>query len=137
VPLFSWGMLDDKGQLQRDPTFPNLPHFGEVYETVHGKKPEGPGFEAYKAFLTAGFGAQKAMFVPKGTPKDVVDTYTQAIERVLKDAEFRKAAQEELGEYSQYTGERAVTLVTQATTIAPDAKQWVKDWLTKKYNVKF
>jgi tripartite-type tricarboxylate transporter receptor subunit TctC len=137
VPLFSWGMLDEKGQLQRDPTFPNLPHFGEVYEIVHGKKPEGPGFEAYKAFVTAGFGAQKAMFVPKGTPKDVIDTYTQAIDRVLKDAEFRKAAQEELGEYSQYTGERAGTLVTQATTIAPEAKQWVKDWLTKKYNVKF
>jgi tripartite-type tricarboxylate transporter receptor subunit TctC len=137
VPLFAWGVLDDKGNLQRDPTFANLPHFGEAYEIVHGKKPEGPAFEAFKAFLQAGYGAQKAMFVPKGTPKDVVDTYTQAIERVLKDAEFRKAAEEDLGDYPQYTGERAVTLVTQATTISPEAKQWVKDWLTKKYNVKF
>jgi tripartite-type tricarboxylate transporter receptor subunit TctC len=137
VPLFSWGMLDDSGNLQRDPTFADLPHFGEVYEIVHGKKPSGPGFEAYKAFVTAGFGAQKAMFVPKATPKDIVDTYTQAVDRVLKDAEFRKAAEEELGQYPQYTGERARTLVTQATTIAPEAKQWVKDWLTRKYNVKF
>jgi tripartite-type tricarboxylate transporter receptor subunit TctC len=137
VPLFSWGVLDDKGNLQRDPTFPNLPHFGEVYQTVHGKPASGPAFEAYKSFLQAGFGAQKALFVPKGTPKDIVDAYTQAIERVLKDAEFRKAAEEELGDYEQFTGQRAGTLVTQATTIAPDAKQWVKDWLTKKYNVKF
>jgi tripartite-type tricarboxylate transporter receptor subunit TctC len=137
VPLFSWGMLDDKGDLQRDPTFADLPHFGEVYEIVHGRKPSGPGFEAYKAFLTAGFGAQKAMFVPKTTPKDVVETYTQAIGRVLADAEFRKSAEEDLGQYPQYTGERAQVLVTQATTIAPEAKQWVKDWLTRKYNVKF
>ena len=137
VPLFSWGVLDEKGTLQRDPTFPNLPHFGEVYQTVHGKPPSGPAFEAYKSFLQAGFGAQKALFVPKGTPKDVIDTYTQAIERVLKDAEFRKTAEEELGDYEQFTGQRAGTLVNQATTIAPDAKQWVKDWLTKKYNVKF
>jgi hypothetical protein len=137
VPLFAWGVLDDKGNLQRDPTFANLPHFGEAYEIVHGKKPEGPAFEAFKAFMQAGYGAQKAMFVPKATPKDIVNTYTQAIERVLKDPEFRKAAQEDLGDYPQYTGERAVTLVTQATTISPEAKQWVKDWLTKKYNVKF
>jgi len=75
--------------------------------------------------------------VPKSTPKDVIDTYTQAIERVLKDAEFRKAAEEDLGDYPQFTGERAVNLVTQATTISPEAKQWVKNWLTTKYNVKF
>jgi tripartite-type tricarboxylate transporter receptor subunit TctC len=137
VPLFSWGMLDEAGNLQRDPTFANLPHFGEVYEIVHGTKPSGLGWEAYKAFLTAGFGAQKAMFVPKATAKEIVDAYTQSIERVLKDAEFRKAAQEELGDYPQYTGERARVLVTQATTIAPEAKQWVKEWLTSKYNVKF
>ena len=137
VPLFSWGVLDEKGNLQRDPTFPNLPHFGEVYEIVHGKPPSGPAFEAYKGFLQAGFGAQKALFVPKGTPKDVIDAYTQAIQRVLKDPEFRKSAEEELGDYEQYTGERASTLVNQATTMAPEAKQWVKDWLTKKYNVKF
>ena len=56
---------------------------------------------------------------------------------MLKDSEFRKEAEEELGQYPQYTGERARTLVTQATTIAPEAKQWVKDWLTRKYNVKF
>jgi tripartite-type tricarboxylate transporter receptor subunit TctC len=137
VPLFAWGVLDEKGNLQRDPTFPNLPHFGEAYEIVHGKKPEGPAFEAFKAFMQAGYGAQKAMFVPKETPKDIVDAYNQAIERVLKDAEFRKAAEEDLGVYEQQTGERAVKLVTQATSIAPEAKQWVKDWLTKKYNVKF
>jgi len=137
VPLFAWGVFDDKGNLQRDPTFPNLPHFGEAYEIVHGKKPEGPAFDAFKPFVQAGYGAQKAMFVPKSTPKDVIDTYTQAIERVLKDAEFRKAAEEDLGDYPQFTGERAVNLVTQATTISPEAKQWVKNWLTTKYNVKF
>jgi tripartite-type tricarboxylate transporter receptor subunit TctC len=32
VPLFSWGTLDEQGNLVRDPTFPDLPHFGEVYQ---------------------------------------------------------------------------------------------------------
>jgi hypothetical protein len=136
VPLFSFGILDDSGQLQRDPTFPDMVHFGEVYEMVHGKKPSGPAFEAYKSFLQAGFGAQKAIFLPKETPKDIVDAYTQAIERLLKDAEFRKTVDEELGDYAQYTGERTMTLVKQATTADPEAKAWIKDWLTKTFNVK-
>jgi len=137
VPLFSFGILDEAGNLQRDPSFRDMPHFGEVYEVVHGKKPEGPAFAAYKSFLQAGFGAQKALFVPKETSKEIVDAYTQAIERLLKNAEFRKTVDEELGDYEQYTGERTTTLVKQATTVEPEARQWIKDWLTKRYNVKF
>ncbi len=137
VPLFSFGILDEAGNLKRDPSFPDMPHFGEVHEMVHGAGPSGPAFEAYKSFLQAGFGAQKALFVPKDTPKEIVDAYTQAIERLLKNAEFRKTVDEELGEYEQYTGERTITLVKQATTVEPEAKQWVKEWLTKRYNVKF
>ena len=53
VPLFAWGVIDENGNLQRDPTFPNLPHFGEAYEIVHGKKPEGPAFDAWKAAARA------------------------------------------------------------------------------------
>ena len=137
VPLFSFGVLDDSGNLQRDPTFRDMPHFGEVHEIVHGKKPSGAAFEAYKSFLQAGFGAQKAIFVPKATPKEIVDAYTQAIERLLKNAEFLKTVDEELGDYEQFTGERTTTLVKQATSVEPEARQWIKDWLTKRYNVKF
>ncbi len=136
VPLFSFGILDENGNLQRDPSFKDMPHFGEVYQMVHGKPPSGPAFDAYKSFLQAAFGAQKAIFVPKGTPKEIVDAYTQAIQRLLKDPEFRKTVDEELGDYEQYTGDRAAVLVNQATTVTPEAKQWIKDWLTKRYNVK-
>jgi tripartite-type tricarboxylate transporter receptor subunit TctC len=136
VPLFSFGILDENGNLQRDPSFPDMLHFGEVHQIVHGKPPSGPAFDAYKSFLQAGFGAQKALFVPKGTPKEIVDAYTQAIQRLLKDPEFRKTVDEELGVYEQYTGDRAAVLVKQATTVTPEAKQWITDWLTKTYNVK-
>ena len=43
----TWGMLDAKGDLVRDPTFPNLPHVGEVYERMHGKKPKGLAWNAW------------------------------------------------------------------------------------------
>ena len=46
VPIMTWGALDDAGNLVRDPTFPDLPHFAEVYEMVHGKAPSGSAFDA-------------------------------------------------------------------------------------------
>ena len=87
--LFSWGVLNDKGEFVRDPTFPDLPHFTEAYEMAYGKKP-GTAYEAFKAFVVAGFAAQKPIFLPKGTPKDAVDTYVQALAKVVKTPAFRK-----------------------------------------------
>lgn len=81
VPLFSWGVLDEDGNLQRDPTFPNLPHFGEVYESIYGKKPSGSAFSAWKSFFTAGFPVQKMILLPKGVSKDVLETYQKAVKK--------------------------------------------------------
>lgn len=136
VPLFTWGVLDDKGEFARDPSFPNLPHFAEAYEMAYGKKPSGDEFEAFKSFVTAGFAAQKPLFVPKGTPKDVIDTYVAAIDRVVAAPEFKKKSAVQLGDYKQATGAAAEKMLDIALNIKPTAKSWVKKWLTEKYSVK-
>ena len=137
VPLFSWGVLNDKGEFTRDPTFPDLPHFAEAYEMAYGKKPAGTAYEAYKAFVVAGFAAQKPIFLPKGTPQDVVDTYVQSLAKVVKTPSFKEKAGDELGEYEQAIGPAAREAMRVALTIDPQAKAWVKDWLTRRFNVKF
>ncbi len=138
IPLFSWGVLDENGNLQRDPTFPNLPHFGEVYETFYGKKPSGDiAFRAWKSFFVAGFSAQKMIFLPKGVSKDVLETYQNAVKKVLANDNFRRLKTKNLGLYDQSIGEKAKKLKDMGTNIRKEDKQWVKDWLTKKYNVRF
>jgi tripartite-type tricarboxylate transporter receptor subunit TctC len=137
VPLFSWGVLNDQGEFVRDPTFPELPHFAEAYEMAHGKKPSGIAYEAYKAFVVAGFAAQKPLFLPKGTPKDIVDTYVQALDKVVKTPAFKEKAGDELGEYQQAVGPAAQQVLKVALHIDPKAKAWVRDWLTRRFNVKF
>jgi tripartite-type tricarboxylate transporter receptor subunit TctC len=137
VPLFSWGVLNDKGEFVRDPTFPDLPHFAEAYEMAYGKKPSGVAYEAFKAFVVAGFAAQKPIFLPKGTSKDVVDTYVQALERAVKNPQFKEKAADELGDYEQAVGPAAREAMKVALNIDPKAKAWVKDWLTRRFNVKF
>lgn len=136
VPLFSWGIIDDKGDFARDPTFPDLPHFAEAYEMAYGKKPSGPAFDALKSFIVAGFAAQKPLFLPKGTPQDVVDTYVAAIQKAVTAPGFKEKAGDQIGEYKQAVGPGAAKTFAVAVNIKPEAKAWVKNWLTTKYNVK-
>ena len=136
VPIMTWGALDDSGNLVRDPTFPDLPHFAEVYEMVHGEAPSGAAFDAWKAFFTAGFAAQKMIFLPKGTPEDIVAAWRDAAAKTVAASDFKEKSELVLGIYPQATGDAAVTRMKLAVDVAPEAKQFVKDWLTEKYNVK-
>ena len=135
VPLFSWGALDEEGNLVRDPTFPDLPHFGEAYEMLTGEAPSGPEFDAYMAFFTAGFPAQKMVFLPKGTPQEIVDAYQQAVTEMKKDPEYQATKEPVLGTYEQVTGKAADALFEKGTTISPELRQQVVDMLTSEYNV--
>ena len=137
IPIMSWGALDDDGNLIRDPNFPDLPHFAEVYEQVKGKKPSGPAFDAWKAFFVAGFPAQKFVVVPKETPEDIVKTYQAAFTRMFDDPEYVANKDEQIGTYPQVTGKAAEVRFAAATSVPAEAKAWVRDWLTSKYDVKF
>ncbi|NVJ93468.1 MAG: tricarboxylate transporter [Methylocystaceae bacterium] len=137
IPLMAWGALDDDGNIVRDPTFPDLPSFPEVYEMVHGKKPSGEAWDAWKAFFTAGFPGQKMVFLPKGTPQDIIDTYTKAFQKVISAPDFAKKAELTLGTYPQSTGKSAQKVKAMATSAPKAAQDYVRDWLTKAYNVRF
>ncbi len=136
VPLFSWGVLDAEGNVVRDPTFPDLPSFVEAYETLTGAAPSGPEFDAYMAFFTAGFPAQKMVFLPSGTPDDIVAAYQAAFEAMKADPEYIANAEEILGTYEQVTGELAQTLFELGTTIAPELRTQVADMLATDYGVR-
>jgi len=137
VPLFSWGVLDDDGNLARDPTFPDLPHIGEVVEKADGKKPSGLEWNTLMAFIGAGFAAQKLVVLPKGTPQNIVDAYTAAFRKTQEDPDFKAKREKVLGEYPQATGKAAQTLYKTATEISPASKFWVREHLSKNYSVKF
>ena len=134
VPLFSWGVLDEGGNLVRDPTFPDLPHFGEAYEMLTGEPPSGPEYDAYFAFFTAGFPAQKMVFLPGGTPQEFVDAYQQAFEDMKADPEYQANKEAALGTYEQVTGPAADVLFEAGTTIAPELRDQVVTMLTEEYN---
>jgi tripartite-type tricarboxylate transporter receptor subunit TctC len=137
VALFSWGVADEKGNLTRDPAFPDLPHAAEAIQMVLGKAPSGQEWDAFKAFLVAGFHAQKLVVLPKGTPKEIVETYRTAVRNMIKDPAYQAGSAQALGGYEQVTDQAGEALYRAGTTIDPAAREWARNYLTKTHNVAF
>jgi len=135
VPLMTWGVLDDKGNIVRDPIEPDLPCFPEVYEMVHGKKPSGQAWNAWKAFMIAGFGVQKAMWLPEQTKPEVVEAYREAAKKVMADPEFQVVVKKSLGGYQQMAGENARKAFDQVLSVPKEDKAWVVKWIKDNYGI--
>jgi tripartite-type tricarboxylate transporter receptor subunit TctC len=135
VPLFSFGIADEKGNIVRDPNLPDIPTFNEVYASMHGKPPAGPGYEAYKALFQIGIMLNKGLFLPADTPKNVVETWRAAVKRMLDDPEFEKHASAIVEGYPQTIGENAWPLVREAITVSPQAWDWIRNYLKTRHNV--
>ena len=135
IPLWTWGALDASGKVVRDPTFPDLPSFKEVYVKVKGKEPSGPAWDAWKAFFTAGFPAQKMVFLPKGTDPKVIAAYASAFKAVTQRADFAEKSKKRLGVYPQLTGTAAEAKKAQAINVPAEAKDWVQKWLKDRFGV--
>lgn len=131
---FERGATDKAGNIIRDPNFPELPSIEEAYEIVHGKKPSGIEWESFRAFLISGFPSQKLLLLPEGTPDAIIQTYRKAAREMQNDPEFLKQRDTVLGGYDQLTDEAGEVLYRQATTISPEARDWVKNLLAKEYN---
>lgn len=135
VPLYSLGVLNDKGELVRDPNFPDLVTFAEVYEAVHGKKPTGDGYDAWLGVMKMLVMLNKGVFLPAGTPKPVLDAWRDAARKILEDAEFQKTAGNIIEGYPQFVGEAAKPIIKDATTFTPPAWKWIQNYLKTEHNV--
>ncbi|EBA09808.1 hypothetical protein [Sagittula stellata] len=135
VPMMSWGALDEDGNIVRDPTFPDMPTFKEVCEATDGCETSGDAWDSWKAFFVAGFPSQKIAFLPNGTPQEVADTYIAAFEAVRARPDFAEFAAKQVGKYPMFVGNGAAKATKEATTVSPEAKAFVINWLKEAYGV--
>lgn len=135
VPLFSLGIIDDEGNTVRDPAFPDIPTFEEVYKEYRGEEPTGMQYDAYRKFLTAGFALQKVLLVPKDIPAPMKQELLLAVDRMVEDQAFQQDAVEQIGPYQNLIGAVVEVHLKQAVSMTPELQAWVKDWLKSKFNV--
>ncbi len=134
VPLMSFGMLKD-GEIVRDPNVPDLPTVEEVYRKIHGKKPSGPAYDAYRAFLIPGYVYQKGIWANEGTPDHIVKAYRDSVDDIAEDPEFRASSEEVLGGYPLYSGKEAEAELRKAFEISPETRSYTLKMLESEYDV--
>jgi len=136
VPLFAFGILDENGDIVRDPVFPDMPSFAEAYEICNGAAPEGVEYDAFKAALAAGFAAQKNLWVHGDAPQERIDALVAAAEQSLADPEFLELAGNLIGDYEFYAGPDSVNVAFGAASdMSEEAYDWLVSFLTDKYEV--
>jgi tripartite-type tricarboxylate transporter receptor subunit TctC len=133
VPLFTFGILDESGNIADDPVFDELPNVQEAIEICAGST-SGPEFEAFKAAFTAGFGAQKNLWVHGDAPQDKIDALNAAAQMVIADPQFQVVASDLVGNYEFYAGADAVgTAFGAASQMSDEALEWLKGFLNENY----
>lgn len=134
-PLFTFGLRDSKGRFVRDPNFPDLPNFVEVYEKVNGKKPSGPAFSAYTTVFQMAIMCSKGLVLPHATPQAIVDVWSKAVQAMLDDPQFKKSASNVVGEYPQFLGEDVRPVLKEASEFTPEGWAWLQKFMKAQLNV--
>lgn len=76
-PLFTLGVIDESGEVVRDPAFPAVPHFAELYATRLGRKPRGPLFQGWCATAAAAQ-LEFGLVLPELTPPAMIALWRRA-----------------------------------------------------------
>lgn len=137
VPLYTLGILDAEGNVTRDPEYPELPSFTEVYETCTGEALSGVELEAYKAVLAAGYASSKNIWVHSDAPPERVTALQEAAAAVVADADFQANKNEIVGAYDVTANDEALASFSSASQISDDAFAWLTAFLSENYDLTF
>ena len=130
VPLMTWGSVIN-GQIKRDPNFPNLPSFSEVYDKVIKNKNK-EAFDAWQVLFNAGFATQKFIVLPKSASDNVVTAWIKASGQIVNDLDTMKIINKKLGKYDQIIGENLIFALQKASTLDEPAYIYLSSWMDTK-----
>lgn len=132
VPLYTVGQVVN-GELERDPTWPDTPHLGEVYEEIHGEEPSGDEWEAYKFLVATNWSLSKAVWLHDDAPQDAIDAWRVAAEGMASDEEL--AADPELGDYELLIGDELESAAASMTDADQQYVDMVIDFLIEEHGL--
>jgi tripartite-type tricarboxylate transporter receptor subunit TctC len=131
--LFQSGVVDDKGELVKDPVLPSeIPTISEVYQKLYNKAPSGIAWDAIKGMVAATRTYDKALLLPPGTPANIVKAYWDAGQAMLNDPAFRADADKLAGPTARWVvGEAVDKAIKLNFSIRPEVRDWLKATLPK------
>jgi hypothetical protein len=129
-PLFTLGMLEDTGHLVRDPAYPRVPHFSELYAMRTGAQLYGPLYDAWFAAAAAAQ-LEFGMVLPQLTPASLVGLWRRAGSDAVASLGVQTAAASV--SVRPLAGAIATTTTT-AVAASAAALQELRGWLAGRLN---
>ena len=126
---------DANGKYNRDPTWPNVPTFYELYEEGAGGKFDNPAAKATLALIRVGTAANKSFHLPKGADKDALAAWRNALRKTMDDPDFAKKKAKVLGKFNVTIGEDARKALHAAINLSADERAYVKKYIKSHYNL--
>ncbi|WP_245686049.1 tricarboxylate transporter [Terasakiispira papahanaumokuakeensis] len=136
VPLFSLGMMNEDGHIERDPSFPDLPTFSELYLAQSGHSRNDEAYQIFHKFFASGYAMQKMLLVPKDVDPQLLEQYRQAARTLADDPAFLKEAEQKIGPYKLMVGQKAAAHLQSAMQLSETQHEWVKQWLMERHHIR-
>jgi len=129
-PLFSLGVFGDSGQVMRDPAYPAVPHFAELYAARGGTQPDEKLRSAWSATAAAAQ-LEFGLVLPQLTPAAMVALWRRAGLDAVASLGVRATAA--TVDVRPLVGPAATANTTALAATAP-ALQELRGWLTDRFN---
>ena len=95
--VFYFPKFDGEGKVDASGGYPGLKSYLDIYREVKGGAPSGPKWEAMKWILTYTSSMVLGVYMPPGTPKEIVEVLRKSYKAVSEDKQY-------LGEYQKQFG---------------------------------
>jgi tripartite-type tricarboxylate transporter receptor subunit TctC len=135
VPLYTFGVINEDGSISRDPALPNVPTFDEAYEALHGKKPSGTGYGAWRSLMAVSVPLSKSWNLMDGTPPEVVNVWREAAKKVYAEVMQDPKGQKIFGPYKNIMSDAAIKIRDEGTTLTPEAAKWLSAYVKDHFNM--
>jgi hypothetical protein len=135
VPLYTFGVVNEDGSISRDPALPNVPTFDEAYEAVHGKKPSGTAYQAWRSLMAVSVPLSKSWNLMEGSSPEVVKVWREAAKKVYAEVMKDSKGQKIFGPYNNIMTDAAIKIRDEGTTLKPEAAKWLSAYVKDHFNM--
>jgi hypothetical protein len=128
-PLFTLGGLDDTGLRTRDPAYPVLPHFAELYGARDGGRTRGPLYDAWSATAAAAQ-LEFGLVLPQLTPASMVAMWRRAgVDAVASIGVQAAAASVDVRPLGGAAATANTAVLAARAPALQELRRWLAGWL--------
>jgi len=106
--------------------------FEELFQTVRGKPPSGPLWDAFKTIRTVSSTMIRILALPPGAPKPAVEALQAALVRLNTDPVYVADSMKTIGFAPEYaTGPNTGNEIRTALTVSSTMRAFIADYVKK------